>query len=108
MEVINILSRAIDDAEQFRALLSAQANMHADYEHLCSIPRAAQGAGAQKNACLRAYDWIGRDDLSIGERAHCIAAETGTLVVALNAAAKMLGVAPAQRTAALVAWEARA
>lgn len=41
----------------------------------------------------------------MGERAHCIAAETGPLAVALNVAVKMLGLSPAQRTAALMAWE---
>lgn len=107
MDVIEILSAAMGDAKAFRAALIRQADMHDDEVIRLAFrnERAAQGARASRAACLKAYDWIGRDDLSAGERAHCIAAETGPLAVALNVAVKMLGLTAAQRTAALMAWE---
>jgi hypothetical protein len=107
MTAREILQKAIEfDALGFRAALITQANQHADYEELSRDARAAQGARASKNACLRAYDWIGRDDLPAGERAACIFADTcGVFVVALNAACKLLGIPAAQRTAAAIEWE---
>lgn len=106
MDVISILTAAMERPDEFRALLVRRANSHANAEETTS-GRAAQGARAAKNAALRAYDWVGSDDLSVGERARCIAAETGTLVQALNEACVLVGVNRAQRTAALVAWEGK-
>ena len=87
----------------FRDALVAQANMHADYEELSRNPLAKRGAAAQKNACLRAYDWLGRDDLPEGERAACIAGELNTMIIALNVACKLQCLPPHVRTAAAIA-----
>jgi len=93
---------AADRRDEFRALCIKQAEMHDDYARLnvCSDVRARQGAIAQKNACLHAYDYAAAGDL------EAICATLGTCVIALNIAGKMLGVSPAARTAAIVAWEA--
>lgn len=107
MEVIEILEAAMARPEEFRASLIRQADMHDDEVIRLAFrnERAAQGARASRAACLKAYDWIGRYDLSVGERARCVAAETGPLAVALNVAAKMLSISSAQRSAALVRWD---
>lgn len=89
----------------FREALIAQAETHDDYAKLTTDKRAAQGASASRAACLRAYDWIGRDDLSDGERAACIAAECGPMVIALNVACKLQCLPAHVRTAAAVDWE---
>lgn len=105
MDVIEILEAAMARPEEFRAALIRRAEQHDDSAKARPGGLAERGARAAKNACLKAYDWIGRDDLGVGERARCIAAETGPLVQALNEACILTGVSRAQRTAALVRWD---
>ena len=90
---------AADRRDEFRALAISQANMHADYAELCRNPLAKRGAESQMGACLRSYDFAATGDV------EAICATMGTCVIALNIAAKMLGVPAAARTAAIVAWE---
>lgn len=88
--VIDIITRSIiAHPSMFREMLIKQAEQHDDYSQLTTNERARQGANASKRACLRAYDFIGRDDLPERERACCIAAETGPAVIALNVAGKL-------------------
>lgn len=102
----DIIARSIEtDLAAFRAALIDQAEQHDNAMMLARVARAAQGARAQKMACLRAYDFAGRDDLPAMERAACIAAECGPMVIALNVAAKLQGLSRAERTAAAVDWQ---
>lgn len=87
---VDIITRSlIAHPSLFRVDLIAQAEMHDDYSQLTHNERARQGANASKSACLRAYDFAGRDDLPERERACLIAAETGPAVIALNVAGKL-------------------
>lgn len=97
-----IIGRAMfakENAAEFRAQLIKQAEMHDDYAKLTRDHGAYRGAIAQRSACLRAYDAVGRDDLD------AILSDCGTMVVALNVAAKLQGLPAHVRTAAAVAWD---
>lgn len=89
----------------YRESLIKQAEMHDDYSKLSRDPRATQGAIAQKNACLKIYDFVGADDLSPAEAATEICRECGTMVVALNAAGKLQCLPRHMLTAAAVQWD---
>jgi hypothetical protein len=83
----------------FRESLIKQAEMHDNYAQLSTDARARQGAEAQRNACLKAYDAVGRED------ADAIVSEIGPMVVALNVAAKLQCLPPHVRTAAAIEWD---
>ena len=89
----------------FREALINQAAIHDDYSQLTINARAAQGADASKLACLRAYDFVGCDNLTDDERAAEICKDCGTMVVALNVACKLQCLPAHIRTAAAVSWE---
>src|SRR4051812_36944265 len=89
------------DPEAFRRALISQAEMHDDYASSARDARAKQGAIAQRNACLAAYDAVGSGDPS------AIYEDLGRCVVALNVACKLTGVPAWERTAAIVDWEAQ-
>lgn len=106
MTALEIIARSIaDHPTLFRASLVSQAETHDDYATLTRDGRARQGAEAQRDACLRAYDAIGRDDLAPSERAAMICRRCGDMVISLNVAAKMQELSPAVRTAAAVNWQ---
>jgi hypothetical protein len=88
----------------YRESLIKQAEMHDDYSKLSRDPRATQGAIAQKNACLKIYDFVGAD-LSPDEAATEICRECGSMVVALNAAGKLQCLPRHLLTAAAVQWD---
>lgn len=84
---------------EFRAKLIEQAEIHNTYMELCSNPQARRGAQSQFNACLAAYDLVALEDVA------GICATLNTMVVALNVAAKLQGLAPSIATAAAAAWQ---
>lgn len=88
----------------YRESLIKQAEMHDDYSKVSRDPRATQGAIAQKNACLKIYDFVGAD-LSPDEAATEICRECGSMVVALNAAGKLQCLPRHLLTAAAVKWD---
>lgn len=83
----------------FRKALISQAEQHDDYAKLSTNPRAVQGAKASFNACLRAYDAVGLEDVS------AIMADCGTMVIALNVACKLQCIPTHVRTRAAVDWQ---
>ena len=96
MNVKEIIETAIaKHRDAFRAACIKQAEMHDDNERYSQNVRAKQGARASKLACLTAYDC----DIDN------IMSDTGCMVIALNIAAKIIGLTPAHRTAALAAME---
>lgn len=99
---IDIITRSIvAHPSTFRAALIEQAEMHDDYSRLTSNPAAARGANASKNACLKAYDYIGDGD-NARDRAETLCAETGPAVIALNVACKLQCLPPHIRTQAAI------
>lgn len=103
---LEIIARSIaDHPTLFRASLVSQAETHDDYVTLRPNSPGARGAIASRDACLRAYDAIGRDDLAPNERAAMICRRCGDMVISLNVAAKMQELSPAVRTAAAVDWQ---
>lgn len=87
--------------------LAEQATEHAVYAF--ENPRSAgrRGALASRRACVHAQAWVQRLDLTPEERALAICTDgVGTMVVALNAACKLLNIPAHERTAAAVAWDA--
>jgi hypothetical protein len=100
----DILARSIEcHNDAFRASLIEQAEMHDDWASTTINERARQGAVASFNACLRAYDFAGRDDLPVDERAACIAHEMGPMIIALNVACKLQDLPAHVRTQAAIA-----
>lgn len=85
----------------FREALIKQAEMHDDYSRLTHNAGAQRGAIASKNACLRAYDFIGDGD-NARSRAETLCSETGPAVIALNVACKLQCIPPHIRTAAAI------
>lgn len=83
----------------FREALIKQAEQHDDYSRLTHNAGAQRGAIASKNACLRAYDFIGDSD-NARSRAETLCSETGPAVIALNVACKLQCLPPHIRTAA--------
>ncbi len=79
--------------------LRRQADQHANYARTTYNGRAKESAEASRKACLAAAE-----DVDYGA-VNDICADLGKCVIALNAACKMLGISPAKRTAAIVAWE---
>jgi hypothetical protein len=96
-DIIN--SAVIGGAERFRAALIEQAEMHDDYASATSNALAKRGAENQRAACLRAYDHVAFG--AVGD----ICDDRQCCIVALNVAGRLLGIAPAKRTNAIVAWE---
>lgn len=96
------------DASAFRAALIQQANSHADFIEMTRNQRAREGGQAQLNACLAAYDLIGKIDhplfgeLTAADSAQLIANEFASAIVAFNIACKLAGVDYPQRTAMMV------
>ena len=85
----DIIERSIiAHPETFRAALIAQAEMHDDYSRVTSNAMAARGATASKDACLKAYDYVG-DGSDARSRAETLCSETGPAVIALNVACKL-------------------
>lgn len=84
---------------EFRAKLMEQAEIHHTYMELCSNPQLRKSAEAQFNACLNAYDAVSFNDMEE------IVSDLSTMVVALNVAAKLQGLAPSIATAAAAAWQ---
>lgn len=103
----DIIERSIEmHPTLFCEALNGQAMDHLKYANgTTTSVRSIQGAIASLKACERASDWVGRDDLPAGERASCICAECGTMVVALNVACKLQLIPAHVRTAAAVDWE---
>lgn len=98
--VQQIIAAAIAaSAETFRQALIKQDEMHDDYASLARNPLARRGDIAQRDACLAAYDDVGFGAI------NDICDDMGKCVVALNVACKLLGISPAKRTAAIVAWQ---
>ncbi len=109
MSVIEILTQAINaDANAFRTALIQQANDHADMFDVTQNQRAKQSAQVQLNACLFAYDQIGRIDhpifgeMTVSDAATLIANDRNASIVVFNVACKLLGISPAVRTAKIV------
>ncbi len=88
----------------FRDMLIRQAEQHDDYSRLTDNPGAQRGAIASKNACLRAYDFIGEGD-NARSRAETLCTETGPAVIALNVACKLQCLPGHVRTAAAVSLD---
>lgn len=88
----------------FRDMLIKQAEQHDDYSRLTGNLGAQRGAIASKNACLRAYDFIGEGD-NARSRAETLCTETGPAVIALNVACKLQCLPPHIRTAAAVSLD---
>lgn len=109
MSVSEILAQAISsDANAFRTALIQQANDHADMFDTTRNQRAKDSAQAQLNACLFAYDQIGRIDhplfgeMTASDAATLIANDRNASIVAFNVACKLLDISPAVRTAKIV------
>jgi hypothetical protein len=100
----DILTRSIECHNgAFRAALIEQAEAHDSWASFTNNERGRQGAVASFNACLRAYDFAGRDDLPVIERASCIASEIGPMIIALNVACKLQDLPAHVRTQAAIA-----
>lgn len=100
MTVQEIISNAIvAGKDQFRAALIRQAEEHDNYALTASNPLAKRGAENQRAACLRAYDHVHFGAV------NDICEDMSTCIIAVNAAAKMLGISPAKRTSAIIAWD---
>lgn len=96
----DIIERSIvAHSSLFREALIKQAEQHDDYSRLTHNAGAQRGAIASKNACLRAYDFIGDGD-DARSRAEILCRETGPAVIALNVACKLQCLPPHIRTAA--------
>lgn len=105
MTVQEILAKGFELPADFRAALIKQAEMHDDYSQLCRDPLAKRGADNQKNACLTLYDIAGDETLTLDQRIEKAMGTIATLVVGVNAAAKLAGIPSHVRTAAVVKWE---
>ncbi len=86
----------------FREALIAQATMHDNYARLATDRLAARGAAAMASDCLSAYDAVGM------ENPDAICERCGTMVVALNVAAKLQCLPPHMKAEAAAAWETEA
>jgi hypothetical protein len=99
----DIIARSIESHNgAFRAALIEQAEAHDSWASFTNNERGRQGAVASFNACLKAYDFAGRDDLPVVERAACIAHEMGPMIVALNVACKLQALPAHVRTQAAI------
>lgn len=103
--VQDILGEGFTKPIEFRAALISQAEMHDNYLRLARDPLAKRGAENQKSACLTLYDIAGDDTLTTDQRIEKAMSTIATLVVGVNAAAKLAGIPAHVRTAAVVRWE---
>ena len=85
--------------EAFRAALIRQAEEHDDYAMRAHLASAKRGAETQRAACLRAYDHarFGAVNDIVNDFACCI--------VAVNVAAKILGLSRTKVQAAMALWD---
>ena len=87
------------NVEAFRAALIKQAEEHDDYAIRSHNPSARRGAETQRAACLRAYDHARFGAI------NDICADFSCCIVAVNVAAKLLGLSPATKHAAVAQWD---
>ena len=100
----DIITRSIEcHSGGFRAALIELAEAHDSWALFTNSARGRQGAVASFKACLSAYDIIGRDDMSIDDKALFITSDCGTMITALNVACKLQDLPAHVRTQAAIA-----
>lgn len=110
MNIQAVLTKAASEMlEAFRTALIQQANDHADMFDTTNNQRAKQSAQAQLNACLAAYDQLGRigrpaidPNFSAEQAALAIASDRNQSIIAFNVACKLLDIPAHERTARIV------
>lgn len=106
--VVDILTRSIvAHPSTLCEALEAQALEARHDARQARFAMVAKSALAMARHCERASEWVKRDDLPAQERACCIAAECGSLVVTIHHARKLQCLPRQIVDSALAEWDAR-